>query len=52
MISDVAILVICSVVFIVGVSAGLYYYFVCLMPRQMNKHLLDPRLEDIYINAV
>jgi hypothetical protein len=48
MISDVAIVVICSVVFVFGVSAAVYYYYICVMPRQMNKALLDPRLEDIY----
>jgi hypothetical protein len=48
MISDVAIVVICSVVFVFGVSAAVYYYYICVMPRQMNKALLDPRMEDIY----
>lgn len=48
MISDVAIVVICSVVFVFGVSAAVYYYYICVMPSQMNKALLDPRMEDIY----
>lgn len=48
MISDVAIVVICSVVFVFWVSAAVYYYYICVMPRQMNKALLDPRMEDIY----
>ena len=48
MISDVAIVVICAVIFVCGFSAFLYYYFIFLMPRQLNKSLLDPRMEDIY----